>query len=305
MGLPKNAVNVIYGGGLVASGAPISDQETLRASLDVLKEEGIRRIDTAQGYGNSEEMLGEANAGVDFVFDTKVVGGFSPGSATKANIIKDADESLRRLKVDKIEIFYIHAPDYETPISDTLEGINEVFKAGKFARFGLSNYKPEDVERVYEHCKNNGYPLPTAYQGNYSAVARRYESTLFPILRKLGISFFAYATMAGGFLSKTKEEIISGAGRFNDSEAGGTLYMKLYKKPAYLDTLAEWEDIAYNSHLRHDLGDGIVVGARNAEQLQQTLDGLKAGPLNDDVCRRIEAVWKRVESEAPVDNFHV
>ena len=64
-----------------------------------------------------------------------------------------------------VDILYIHAPDYDTPLEQTLEGINEVYKKGFFKRFGLSNYKAEDVEKVYNHCKEKGYPLPSVYQG--------------------------------------------------------------------------------------------------------------------------------------------
>ena len=64
-----------------------------------------------------------------------------------------------------VDVFYIHAPDADTPIEQTLEGVNEVYKMGFFKRFGLSNYKAEDVEKVYNHCKEKGYPLPSVYQG--------------------------------------------------------------------------------------------------------------------------------------------
>lgn len=64
-----------------------------------------------------------------------------------------------------VDIFYIHSPDDGTPIEATLEGIKAVFDSGFFKRFGLSNYKAEDVEKVYEHCKTQGYPLPSVYQG--------------------------------------------------------------------------------------------------------------------------------------------
>jgi aflatoxin B1 aldehyde reductase len=65
----------------------------------------------------------------------------------------------------KVDIFYIHAPDPDTKLENTLAGVNEVYKTGFFKRFGLSNYKAEDVEKVYNICKEKGYPLPSVYQG--------------------------------------------------------------------------------------------------------------------------------------------
>lgn len=121
----------------------------------------------------------------------------------------------------QVDIFYIHAPDSSVPISETLAGINEVYKAGSFARFGLSNYQAKDVEAVYNHCKENGYPLPAVYQGNYSPVARKQDTLLFPTLRKLGMAFYAYSPLAGGFLTKTKAQIEEGVGRFAPDMLGG------------------------------------------------------------------------------------
>ena len=80
------------------------------------------------------------------------------------NVIKEAEHSKKMLKHD-VDVFYIHAPDQDTPMEQTLEGVNEVYKKGFFKRFGLSNYKAEDVEKVYNHCKEKGYPLPSVYQG--------------------------------------------------------------------------------------------------------------------------------------------
>jgi aflatoxin B1 aldehyde reductase len=117
-------------------------------------------------------------------------------------------------------VFYIHAPDSSTPISETLAAINSVYRAGYFSRFGLSNYLAQDVEIVYEHCRTNGYVLPCVYQGNYSPVARKQESLIFPTIRRLGMSYYAYSPLAGGFLTKTKEQISEGQGRFC-SKLGG------------------------------------------------------------------------------------
>lgn len=156
------------------------------------------------------------------------------------------------------------------------------------------------------------------YQGNYSAVARRYETLLFPTLRKLNIAFYAYSPLAGGFLTKTRQQILDGAGRFSEESIGG-LYRRMYNKPSYLDALAEWEQAAkeagcsrsdlayrwvkYSSPLSAEHGDAVIIGSRNLEQLKETLDGLKAGPLPAKSLERIEAIWKTVEHEAPLDNF--
>ena len=219
----------------------------------------------------------------------------------------------------KVDIFYMHSPDKHTPLEETLEGINEAYKAGLFERFGLSNYHVDDVQKVYDIAKSKGYVLPTVYQGNYSPVARLQDTLLFPTLRKLGISFYAYSPLAGGFLAKTKQQITDGAGRFNKEALGG-MYLDMYgSKQSYVDALDEWEAIAkeagcsksdlayrwvaYNSPLKKEQGDAIIVGASKIEQLEQTLSGLRAGSLPSNIVQKIDDVWEKIKHEAPYDNF--
>jgi len=317
--MSNQGIKVVFGGAMVSKGRAFEDEKSIKELLELLKKEGVKNIDTAQLYGESEELLGEAGAAKEFIIDTKAKGGFAPGSPTKENIINDAKESMKKLATDKVDIFYVHAPDSSVPISETLAGINEVYKAGSFARFGLSNYQAKDVEAVYNHCKENGYPLPTVYQGNYSPVARKQDTLLFPTLRKLGMAFYAYSPLAGGFLTKTKAQIEEGVSRFSADMLGG-MYRQMYNKPAYLEALSEWESIAkdvgctkadlayrwvvYNSPLKPEYGDGCIIGASSLAQMQQTLEGLKAGPLPADALKRIDHVWSTIEHEAPLDNYH-
>ena len=156
--------------------------------------------------------------------------------------------------------------------------------------------------------------------GNYNAVARKQEEVLFPTLRKLGMSFYAYSPIAGGFLTKTKQDILDGKGRFNDNELGG-LYKKLYNRSAYLDALEHWEKaakaegvsaaelayrwVAYNSPLSNDHGDAIIFGASSFDQMTKTLGYFKTGPLSDKALEEIDRVWKSIEHEAPLDNYHL
>lgn len=238
--------------------------------------------------------------------------------------MQGARETLRKLGLKggnegKLDVFYIHAPDKDVPFPETCAGINDAHKEGLFERFGLSNFRPEEVQSVYDICKKNGFVLPTVYQGNYSPVARKQEEILFPLLRKLGIAFYAYSPIAGGFLTKTKEDIANGKGRFNENIPIGKLYRTLYAKPSYLEALSEWDSIAkdagvgkaelayrwvvYNSHLKQESGDACIVGYTRKEQLENTLKFVEKGPLDAKTCQRIDQVWKTIEHEAGVDNF--
>ena len=218
----------------------------------------------------------------------------------------------------QVDIFYIHSPDAKVDLEETLAGVQEVYNTGVFKRFGLSNYSPEDVQKAYDIAKKNNYVLPTVYQGNYSPVARLQEDKLFPLLRKLGIAFYAYSPLAGGFLTKTKQQVQDGAGRFN-TEALGGMYREMYMKPSYLDALEKWDAIAkeegaaraelayrwvtYNSPLKKAQGDAIIVGASTVEQLEQTLKGIENGPLSKKAVEAIDRIWSEIKHEAPLDNF--
>jgi aflatoxin B1 aldehyde reductase len=199
-------------------------------------------------------------------------------------------------------------------------GLNEVYKSGAFSRFGVSNFKAEDVQRLYDYSKEHNYVLPSVYQGNYSAVARLQETVLFPVLRKLNIAFYAYSPIAGGFLTKTKQDFLDGKGRFNASHSVGSMYRELYGKDSYLEALGKWEAlatdagleraevayrwVAWNSPLKKEFGDAIIIGASNLSQLEKTLGWLKKGPLDEKTASAIDDVWKTIEHDAPLDNYH-
>jgi len=218
---------------------------------------------------------------------------------------------------EKVNVLYFHAPDESVPLEESLAAVNDLHAAGLFTRFGLSNYLPQEVEAVHAHCKAHGYVLPTVYQGNYNPLARRQEEVLLPTLRRLGIAFYAYSPIAGGFLAKTKQQVLAGAGSFRE----GSAYFKLYANPRFLDALAGWGDIAtaagceapaelayrwvaYNSALRRENGDAVLVGANGVKQLKVTLAWLKKGPLDEESVKKIDAFWDGVKEAAPLDNFH-
>lgn len=204
-----------------------------------------------------------------------------------------------------------------------LKGINDAYKAGYFKRFGLSNFKADDVERICALCKEKGYPLPTVYQGNYSPVARRQETELLPTLRKLNIAFYAYSPIAGGLLTKTKEQIIAGskdAGRFGKGHWLGSLYAELYNKPSYHRALDLWgvtaqaagcskaelayRWVAFDSLLDPKYGDAVIFGASKLSQVKETLAGLNKGSIGEEAKAEIDEIWKVIKNDAPLDNYN-
>jgi aflatoxin B1 aldehyde reductase len=222
--------------------------------------------------------------------------------------------------------FYIHAPDHKVPLEETLAGINDLYEAGKFNNFGLSNFNAEEIKDVVRVAKENNYVLPTVYQGNYSAVARQLDSDILPTLRDNGIAFYAYSPIAGGFLTKTTAQLTSasgtkGEGRWDPKSAMGSFYHALYGKPTFFEALDKWNAIseaagipkaalayrwvAFHSALDARLGDALVIGASSLNQVKQTAAALKAGPLPDEVAAQISGLWEIVKNDAVANNFDV
>ena len=310
-------IKAVFGAGAFPHG-PFAEDSVVSEAFTILERVGVTTLDSARLYQGSEVASGKQPARERFTIDTKLLGGFGPGNVTKEAVLRDVQDSLARLKVPQVDVLYIHAPDDSVPIEETLQGINEAYKQGWFRRFGLSNFTPEQVQKVYDVAKEKGYILPTVYQGNYSPVARHLETILFPLLRKLGIAIYVYSPLAGGFLTKTPADLDAGAGRFNAQAIGG-MYSRLYDKPSLRAALGEWNAVAeaegvsraelayrwvgYNSSLKADLGDAVIFGSSKLSQIEETAGWLKKGAVSEDAAKRIEQIWQSVKAEAPVDNF--
>ncbi|KAJ5294313.1 hypothetical protein N7508_009134 [Penicillium antarcticum] len=314
-------VKLVWGGGSIMMEESYPTLESIDAALEILQANGVTSIDTARIYGTSEERLGQIKASSRFAIDTKHPGGFAPEANTQELIGSIANQSLKYLQTDQVDVYYIHAPDRRFPLEELLAGVNTLFQAGKFKSFGLSNYLATEVEEVVRVCREKGYVLPTVYQGNYSAVARRMEAELLPTLRKHNIAFNAYSPIAGGFLTKDAEILVSGGeGRWDPTSMFGGLYHALYNKKNMLEGLRLWDKIskefgipkaelayrwvAYNSALSGEFEDRIIFGTRTIEQLNQTLAAFAKGPLDSKISEQIEQVWNIVEADAPLDNFN-
>ena len=236
-------IDLVMGGG--SFGFLITEPEEVKKSLDILKSGGVSLIDTAQAYRESEAVLGQVEAGkLGFQISTKDSSAVRGQAYSAAGMEENALHSLARLRVPKIDIFFLHLPDLKTPLPDYIPTLDRLHKKGIFRRFGVSNFSPGHVEQLHAYCKEKNFVLPTVYQGNYNILSRRQENTLFPVLRKLGISFQAYSTLAGGFLTKSKEDIAAGAGRFKKDYPFGPMYLAMFARPLLLDSLGDWENIA-------------------------------------------------------------
>src|SRR5947207_15458443 len=183
-----------------------SDAESIRTIQRAL-ELGVTHIDTAEIYGPyaNEELVGRAVQGRrdDVVLATKFGlvshAGGGPGvlDSSPANIRTAVEGSLKRLGTDRIDVYYQHRVDPNTPIEDTIGAVAELVAEGKVLHIGLSEAGPETIRRAHAV-----HPI-AALQTEYSLWTRDPEAELLPLLRELGIGFVPYSPLGHGFLTGT------------------------------------------------------------------------------------------------------
>ncbi|TAM66011.1 MAG: aldo/keto reductase [Microbacteriaceae bacterium] len=198
------------------------DRQAMIGVLRDAVEIGITFFDTAESYGPfvNEELVGEALAPMrdEIVIATKfgwnIQDDKSVGlNSSPARVRRAADESLRRLRTDHIDLFYQHRVDPNVPIEDVAGAVGELVQAGKVRHFGLSEAAAGTIRRAHAV-----FPV-TAVQSEYSLWTRDPEPEVLPTLAELGIGFVPFSPLGKGFLTGT----IDTATAFADGDVRGTI----------------------------------------------------------------------------------
>ena len=191
---------------------PAPDKQEMIALIRAAVERGVTLFDTAEAYGPyaNEELVGEALAPVrdKVVIATKFGFSLEPGvsagqgglDSRPQHIREVAEASLRRLKVDAIDLFYQHRVDPAVPIEEVAGTVKELIAAGKVRHFGLSEAGVETIRRAH------AVQPVTAVQSEYSLWWRQPEEELLPALQELGIGFVPFSPLGKGFLTGTIDE---------------------------------------------------------------------------------------------------
>jgi aryl-alcohol dehydrogenase-like predicted oxidoreductase len=198
--------------GMSFSYGPPKDKQEMTSLLRVAVERGITFFDTAEVYGpfTNEELLGEALSpfrgqvviATKFGFKLKPDGspGFVGLDSRPERIKQVAEASLKRLKVDAIDLFYQHRVDLDVPIEDVAGAVKDLIQAGKVKHFGLSEAGAKTIRRAH------AVQRVTALQSEYSLWTRGPEAEILPTLEELGIGFVPYSPLGKGFLTGKMNE---------------------------------------------------------------------------------------------------
>jgi aryl-alcohol dehydrogenase-like predicted oxidoreductase len=184
------------------------DFETTRAVVDEALTQGIAFFDTADIYGGgkSEEFLGHALAGRrdDVVLATKFGMDMGDGKGPRGSpdyIRQAVENSLRRLRTDVIDVYWYHEPDGVTPISETLQALDDLVRAGSVRAIGASNFSARQIEEADAVAHERGLTRFTAVQNEYSLLVRGAEAEVLPTCERLGLGFVPYFPLASGRLT--------------------------------------------------------------------------------------------------------
>lgn len=270
-------------------------------------------IDTARVYaaGKTEPMVGTVlkdlpSPGGTIIVGTKanpaVEGGLSPDG-----IKGQLKASLDSMNLSSLGEYYLHQPDTQNPLLDSLVYTNGLIEDSTIASLGMSNYHAVEMERAFQLCQEHKLTPPTVYQGLYNPLNRRVEEELLPLLRKNNCAFVAYNPLAAGLLAGKHTKVSEVAdGRFKNNQ---NYLPRFYTDENFqaLDVVraaCEKDGISMVEAtlrwmLRHSAlkpeTDGLLLGASSMEQLEQNLEACNAaaekGPLSPELLAAFDKAW--------------
>lgn len=292
--------------GTMMFGGQTNEADSL-AIMDCAADGGINLWDTANAYnqGESERIVGKGLKGRrdSIILATKVFNqmgeGLNDHGLSRRHILSAVDASLKRLDTDYIDLYYLHAPDYETAIEETMDTMTGLVRAGKVRYIGVSNYAAWQIADILALCDKRGYVAPVITQNVYNLLTRGIESELVPFLKAHGLGMAVYNPIAGGLL----------AGKHKPGKPAENT--RFFNNPGYYDRYWSDENFAAVEKLTaiaeaHGISilqlamkwcaqrpgvTSVITGVSKLPQLQQNLTTLDGAPLETDVLAACDEVW--------------
>ena len=303
----KLCVGTMMFGGQVDEKAGI---EIIHYALD----NGINFIDTANVYngGVSETITGKGLKGRrnEAVLATKIrfniTGKRNDEGLHRGHMIAGVDACLKRLDTDYVDILYLHAPDYETPVEETMEAAAQLVRAGKVRYLGVSNFASwQIVDLIRAGEKVNGI-APAVTQDCYNLITRSIERELAPCIKAHNIGLVIYSPIASGLLT---DKQLPGQPAEGSRMATNKQYNDRFWKPVNLEALQELNSVAKEAGMNitelamnwcNSLNyvDSILTGMSRLDQLQQNIAWLHDKPLDSEVMAKCDAVWAKLDDQS-------
>jgi aryl-alcohol dehydrogenase-like predicted oxidoreductase len=288
----------------------------IHAALDA----GVNFVDTADVYsaGESEEIVGKALSGGrrdDVILATKFHAPMGSDPNTKGNsrrwIMRAAEDSLRRLGTDWIDLYQVHRPDPTCDVDETLGALSDLVHQGKVRAFGSSTFPAELVVEAQWTAERRGRERFVCEQPPYSILARGIEAAVLPTCARYGMGVIAWSPLNGGFLTGRyrRGDAVPEHGRarrtpqrFDPSrpEVAAKLDAVEALVPLADEAGVSLTHVALAFVLTHPAVTSAIIGPRTMEQLQGVL-GAEEVVLDDAVLNRIDAVVAPGRTVDPAD----
>src|SRR3954454_21580848 len=276
-----------------------ADEPQSFAVLDAYTGAGGNFVDTANSYliehGRSETVIGrwlaERGNRDEIVLATKVGGGRGAVRNLRAETIeREAQASLERLQTDRIDLYYAHFDDEDTPLEESLRAFDALVQAGKVRHIAASNYSPERLNAALELQRSKGLAEFTALQPHYNLIEREFERTLLPVADAWNLAVLPYSGLARGFLTgkyrpggEAVESPRAEAARAYLDNGGEAVLRVLDEVADAHDTTVAAVALAW---LRaHPRVVAPIASARTTEQLEQILPAATLELARADVDR--------------------
>ena len=318
----SGAVVSAYCLGTMTFGAE-SDEATSFRLMDDYVAAGGNFLDTANVYsaGVSEEIVGKwlktKPTGLrDLVITTK--GRFPMGDGpnhlglSRKNLREALDASLKRLGVEHIDLYQMHAFDALTPLEETLRFLDDSIRNGKISYYGFSNFLGWQLTKAVWLAKASGYQPPVTLQPQYNLLTRDIEHEIVPAALDAGIGLLPWSPLGGGWLSGKykRDQMPTGATRLGENpKRGMEAYQQRNEKAQTWDVIGAVEDIAKIHHASmaqvalawvaaQPAVTSVILGARTTEQLKDNLGAANLVLTHEDIAK-LSAVSKPEMADYP------
>jgi L-glyceraldehyde 3-phosphate reductase len=282
--------------------------ETGRAVIRRAFDRGVTHFDLANNYGppygSAEEHFGEilrkdlSNHRNELVISTKAGWDMWPGpygvGGSRKYLLASLDESLQRMGLEYVDIFYSHRPTTDAPLEETMGALAHAVRQGKALYVGISSYSPEGTRDAFRILQSEGVPL-LIHQPSYSMLNRWIEQELLATLDELGVGCIAFSPLAQGLLSNKYLQGVpeNSRAKTEGSFSKGFLTEENLKRVRELNQIAKERgqtlaQMAIAWVLRDRRVTSALIGARNVEQLDNSLDAIQGPQFSDEELRAID-----------------
>ena len=291
-----------------------ADYDICKAIVHTAFDSGVTYMDLANNYGppagSGEETFGRIFADSlrshrdELIIATKAGHDMWPGPygewGSRKNLIASLDQSLRRMRIDYVDIFYSHRPDPRTPLEETLQTLIDIVRQGKALYVGISKYPPEMARQAYDYLEAQHVHC-LLYQGKYNLLTREHEAAILPQAAASGVGYVAFSPLAQGLLTNRYLHGIPEGSRMTKSVFlnSDVLTPTLLAKLDRLNTFASERgqslaQMALAWNLRSPEVTSVIVGASSVAQLQDSLKARENTTFTADELTAIDAILHSV-----------